>query len=249
MSPACRWCGSAGNCGEQSLHIKGDKALHPAMLSRLPISCCNYTSNCFSFTSFGTINGLEAEGRLAHWWAGFKAECRLTLRAGAVEKELRKNRITPISACTRPVQEPLRHNLEITLSLALLSPINRGFTGTLSSIIVRATAQGHWRALEAPGLASLVWSKTEQSSSSWEFVRNSGSQDLSGICWLSFWGGPMFNLWVRKIRWRREWEPTPVFLTGESPWTEEPRGLPSMGSPRVRHDWSDLAAAAWLQLP
>ena len=28
------------------------------------------------------------------------------------------------------------------------------------------------------------------------------------------------------------------------PWTEEPGGLPSMGSHRVRHDRSDLAAAA-----
>ena len=28
------------------------------------------------------------------------------------------------------------------------------------------------------------------------------------------------------------------------PGTEEPSGLPSMGSHRVGHDWSDLAAAA-----
>ena len=28
------------------------------------------------------------------------------------------------------------------------------------------------------------------------------------------------------------------------PGTEEPSGLPSMGSHIVRHDWSDLAAAA-----
>ena len=28
------------------------------------------------------------------------------------------------------------------------------------------------------------------------------------------------------------------------PWMEEPGGLPSMGSHRVGHDWSDLAAAA-----
>ena len=34
--------------------------------------------------------------------------------------------------------------------------------------------------------------------------------------------------------------PTPVFLPGESPWTEEPGGQQSMGSQRVRHDWSDL---------
>ena len=36
--------------------------------------------------------------------------------------------------------------------------------------------------------------------------------------------------------WRREWQPTPVILPGESPWTEEPGGLQSMGSHRVRHD-------------
>ena len=30
--------------------------------------------------------------------------------------------------------------------------------------------------------------------------------------------------------------PTPVFLPGEYPWTEEPGGLQSMGSQRVRHD-------------
>ena len=38
-------------------------------------------------------------------------------------------------------------------------------------------------------------------------------------------------------------------LAWRIPGTEEPGGLPSMGSHRVRHDWSDLAAAAaavWL---
>ena len=34
--------------------------------------------------------------------------------------------------------------------------------------------------------------------------------------------------------WRREWQPTPVFCLG-NPWTEEPGGLQSMGSQRVRH--------------
>ena len=33
-------------------------------------------------------------------------------------------------------------------------------------------------------------------------------------------------------------------LAWRIPRTEEPGGLPSMGSHRVRHDWSDLAAAA-----
>ena len=44
-----------------------------------------------------------------------------------------------------------------------------------------------------------------------------------------------FNPWVRKIPWRRAWQPTPVFLPGESPWTEEPGGLQSMGLHRVRY--------------
>ena len=44
------------------------------------------------------------------------------------------------------------------------------------------------------------------------------------------------------MHWRRKWQPTPVFLPGEWPGTREPGGLPSMGSHRVRHDWSDLAA-------
>ena len=33
-------------------------------------------------------------------------------------------------------------------------------------------------------------------------------------------------------------------LAWRIPWTEEPDRLQSMGSQRVRHDWSDLAAAA-----
>ena len=36
--------------------------------------------------------------------------------------------------------------------------------------------------------------------------------------------------------WRRVWQPTPVFLPGESPWTAEPGGLQSMGSQSVRLD-------------
>ena len=45
-----------------------------------------------------------------------------------------------------------------------------------------------------------------------------------------------FNPWVGMIPWRRAWQPTPVFLPGESPWTEEPGGLQSTGSQRVRRD-------------
>ena len=45
-----------------------------------------------------------------------------------------------------------------------------------------------------------------------------------------------FDPWVWKIPWRRNWQPTPVLLPGRIPWTEEPGGLQSVGSQRVRHD-------------
>ena len=30
-----------------------------------------------------------------------------------------------------------------------------------------------------------------------------------------------FDPWVRKIPWKRKWQPAPVFLLGKTPWTEE----------------------------
>ena len=46
----------------------------------------------------------------------------------------------------------------------------------------------------------------------------------------------VWETWVGKIPWRRAWQPTPVFWPGESPWTEEPDGLQSMGLQKVGHD-------------
>ena len=42
--------------------------------------------------------------------------------------------------------------------------------------------------------------------------------------------------------WRRARQPTPDFLPGESPWTEGPGRLQSMGSQRVGHDWANKTA-------
>ena len=53
--------------------------------------------------------------------------------------------------------------------------------------------------------------------------------------WLRWWRiclqcrRPGFSSWVGKILWRRAWEPTPVFLPGESPLTEEPGELQFTG--------------------
>ena len=45
-----------------------------------------------------------------------------------------------------------------------------------------------------------------------------------------------FNLWVRKIHWRRKWQPTPVFLPGESHGQRILVGYSPWGC-RVRYDW------------
>ena len=50
------------------------------------------------------------------------------------------------------------------------------------------------------------------------------------------------------MHWRRKWQPTPVFLPGESQWWGSLVGCRLWGRTRVRHDWSDLAAAAAAKL-
>ena len=47
----------------------------------------------------------------------------------------------------------------------------------------------------------------------------------------------MQETWIGKTPWRKAWQPTPIFLPGESPWTEESGGLEFMGSQRVGRDW------------
>ena len=50
----------------------------------------------------------------------------------------------------------------------------------------------------------------------------------------------MWETWVRSLDWEDILEagmqPPLVFLPGDSPWTEEPGGLQSIGSQRVRQD-------------
>ena len=47
------------------------------------------------------------------------------------------------------------------------------------------------------------------------------------------------------MHWRMKWQPTPVFLPGESQgWGSLVGCLPSTGLHRVGHDWSNAAAAA-----
>ena len=72
--------------------------------------------------------------------------------------------------------------------------------------------------------------------------RSSGESVLGLHWWLRWYriclqcGGSGFDPWVGKIPWRRAWQPTPVFLPKEAPWTEVLGRLQSMGLQRVRHD-------------
>ena len=47
----------------------------------------------------------------------------------------------------------------------------------------------------------------------------------------------VWGTWVQSLgqedTLEKAWQPTPIFLPGESPWTEEPGRLQSMGSQRV----------------
>ena len=56
---------------------------------------------------------------------------------------------------------------------------------------------------------------------------------------------PVTSLWLFTLmHWRRKWQTHSSILAWRIPGTGDLVRLPSMGSHRVRYDWSDLAAAA-----
>ena len=74
-----------------------------------------------------------------------------------------------------------------------------------------------------------------------------------GCHWVPVWApsiiqqiptGYLFNIWyVKCVCSEKAMAPHSSTLAWKIPWTKEPGRLWSMGSHRVRHDWSDLAAA------
>ena len=50
-----------------------------------------------------------------------------------------------------------------------------------------------------------------------------------------------FDPWAGKIPWRRKWQPTPVFLPGESHGQRSLMGYSPWGRKRVRHNRINLA--------
>ena len=92
---------------------------------------------------------------------------------------------------------------------------------------------------------SLGVAKSRTQLSNFHFISGScpgfpgGSDDKESACSVGDLGLITgFDPWVGIIPWRRPWQPSPTFLPGESPWTEEHGGLQSMGSQRIEHDWA-----------
>ena len=95
--------------------------------------------------------------------------------------------------------------------------------------------------------ASLGFSESPPVTLNKVLLKRSHIMCLCGV-WLPWWfrqwkiclqcRRPRLDPWVRKILWRRAWQPTPVFLLEESHWTEEPGRLQSMRLQRVGHDWA-----------
>ena len=53
-----------------------------------------------------------------------------------------------------------------------------------------------------------------------------------------------FDSWVGKIPWRKVWQPSPVLLSGESPWTEGPGGTVTKRGHKEL-DMTERLSTAW----
>ena len=86
----------------------------------------------------------------------------------------------------------------------------------------------------APHSSTLVWKIP--------WAEEPGGLQSMGLWRVGHDWATSFSL-VTFMHWRRKWQPTPVFLPGESQGQGSLVGCLLWGH-RVRHNWSDLAAAA-----
>ena len=88
-------------------------------------------------------------------------------------------------------------------------------------------------------LMSITWLLISKSfySESLGFPGGTSSKELACQCRRCRRLG--FGPWIRKISWREAWQPTPVFLPGESHGQKSLAGYSPWGC-RVGHNWSNL---------
>ena len=72
-------------------------------------------------------------------------------------------------------------------------------TACQTSVSMGCSRQGYWSGLPCPPPGDLLW-----------WLRGKES-----ACQFRRHRSCSFSLWVRKVPWRRKWQPTPVFLPGQ----------------------------------
>ena len=117
-----------------------------------------------------------------------------------------------------------------------------------SSIFSLILCQAYWGiiyAVKSNLFRALLWSLTHSSTLAWKipWVEEPGRPQSMGLRRVGHDWATSLSLFTL-MHLRRKWQPTPVFLPGESQGRGEPGGLPSMGSHRVIHNWCGLAAVA-----
>ena len=67
------------------------------------------------------------------------------------------------------------------------------------------------------------------------------------MCFSIIWESEInLNSWSTEKVWRRKWQPTPVFLSGESPWTEESAGYSPWGPEESDStEWLSTTQGKW----
>ena len=67
------------------------------------------------------------------------------------------------------------------------------------------------------------------------------------MCFSMIWESEInLNSWGTEKVWRRKWQPTPVFLSGESPWTEESAGYSPWGPEESDStEWLSTTQGKW----
>ena len=114
-------------------------------------------------------------------------------------------------------------------------------TGTPATVLVTST-QGPWGQLFV-ALPVLILKSTDLTSFSAGVFILKQLHDLLGLLWELSGIEPAcdagdarrhkFDPWVGKIPWRRKWQPTPVFLPGESHGQRSLAGYSPWGCQRV----------------
>ena len=113
-------------------------------------------------------------------------------------------------------------------------------------------ASGPWRSGTSLGMRDLAWQSARKGRQEEieHIIKVSFSAPVLPLTHFSTGSVPWFSgkasacniqeTWVWSLGledpWGRKWQPTPVFLPGEIPWTEEPGRLQSMRLQRVGHN-------------